>query len=478
MARITRRGLMAGGAGLAAAGVAGGVALGLGKAGGAIVTPGVSRARGIVGDTALPKAVDVVVVGGGFIGCSTALTLAERGVRVALCEKGVIAGEASGRSLGWVDSQFLDPVKMELIARSKQLWSGMNQRVEGETGHRPLGLTSLLPEKADAEGAEAWLAAVKGMPGVDARLLSTAEIAALQPGASRKWAGAIYQPSDASVEPTLAAPAMAEAARRHGALILQDCAVRGVETKAGRISGVVTEKGLIAAQAVVLAGGVWSPVFARSLGLDLPQFQAHASMTRVAGMSGPRISAWGPGFCWRPQIDGSYTIAAITGVTPITPVTIKNIFRLIPAMKNMWGEVEPVFNLKTFMDQWRIPTSWRMDAPSPFEANRILMPEIRTGLLDKVVASAGEAYPVFQSARRVENWAGVLVSTLDNMPVIGQPSRHPGLYLGTGFYYGLTMGPAVGEALADLVMGNRPRIDLRNYRFERFSDGSPITFRS
>jgi glycine/D-amino acid oxidase-like deaminating enzyme len=69
------------------------------------------------------------------------------------------------------------------------------------------------------------------------------------------------------------------------------------------------------------------------------------------------------------------------------------------------------------------------------------------------------------------------VSTLDNMPVVSPISSIPGLLFGTGVYYGLTMGPAIGEALADMAMGRKPQFDVAPYRFERFSDGSAIPFR-
>ena len=70
--------------------------------GGAYIS-GESRAKKVQGDSELPDSVDVVVIGGGFVGCCTALNLAERGVSVAICEKGVVAGEASGRAAGLIE---------------------------------------------------------------------------------------------------------------------------------------------------------------------------------------------------------------------------------------------------------------------------------------------------------------------------------------------------------------------------------------
>lgn len=443
------------------------------------IVQGTSRARPVVGDTDVPARVDVVVIGGGYVGVCAALTLAERGISVALCDKGVIAGEASGRSVGWIDSQFLDAAKMELIGRSKELWEDMNARVGAETGYRRTGVVSLLADEAGVAFAESWLERVRGMRGVDARIISGPEADALIPGRASPCFKGLYQPSDAAAEPVLAAPAIADAARAKGAIILQHCAVRGVETSGGAISGVVTEKGPIACQSVVLAGGYWSPLFARSIGIELPQFQAHASMLRVRPVSddAPETSAWGNGYVWRRHLDNAYTIGAINGVTPVTPDTIRHAFRLLPAMKAMWNEIDPVLNLATLWEDFRRPSRWRMDEISPFERNRILEPEIRHGYLAQARKRLETDFPAFAGATTEETWAGVLVTTMDNMPVLSPVASLPGLFLGTGFYYGLTMGPAAGEALADLVMGNAPQFDLHDYRYGRFSDGSKLVFR-
>lgn len=444
------------------------------------VVPGVSRARPVIGDSDLPASVDTVVIGGGYVGVCAALMLASRGVRVALCEKGVIAGEASGRSLGWIDSQYLDPAKMDLIGRSKELWEGMNANVGAETGYRRAGVVSLLPDDGARAFAEDWLAKVRGRRGVDARIVSADEAMSLMPGCSGNYVGGLYQPSDACAEPVLAAPAIAEGARRHGAVILQHCAVRGVETSAGAISGVVTERGRIGCGTVVLAGGYWSSLFARSIGIDLPQFQANASMMAIRPTRDdlPQTSAWGDGYVWRRHLDGCYTVGAINGVSPVTPDSMRHLFRLLPAIKAMWNEVDPVFNLPTFWNDLVRPKRWRMDEITPFERNRILMPEVRQRYLDAAYERLGRDFPGFTDARKLESWGGVLVTTLDNMPVLSAAPSMPGLFLGTGFYYGLTMGPAAGEALADLVMGKTPQFDLDDYRIQRFSDGTNLVFRT
>lgn len=458
-------------------------ALGLGtlmRSEGGQLVPGVSRAEPVQGDSQLPSEVDVVVIGGGNIGVMTALTLAERGVRVCLCEKGVIAGEASGRSLGFIDSLFMDPAKAELIIRAKMQWREMNARVNADTGYRQSGVAAFMQNEEVLEGARQWLDAVKEMPGVEARILSPSEALKLAPGRWDRLAGALYEPTDALAEPKLFAPAAARAARNLGATILQNCAVRGVETSAGQVSAVITERGRIGCQAVVLAGGAWSPYMARSLGLDIPQFMAFSSVARVTRTSGPStglVSTDG-NYVVRPNLEGGYDICRPIAATPLTPSVLKNLARLRPAYEQMADQLKPVFNLSTFLAEWRIPRKWPLDQPSPFERNRVLMPETLPNVLNDTLGAISRNLPDVGLAQITEQWAGVLTSTLDNMPVISAVAERPGLYLGTGFYFGLTMAPAAGEALADLAMGNSPQIDLSLYRYSRFHDGSPILFRS
>ncbi len=446
--------------------------------GGAIV-PGLSRARKVASDRDMPRDVDVVVVGGGYIGCCTALALAERGVRVALCEKGVIAGESSGRSLGLIEGQFLDATKVEIVARSKALWEGMNARVDGETGYRRTGMAGFFASEDFSGMAEFWLESVKGMPGIDARMLSAREANAMAEGATVSYTGGLYQGSDGGAEPELAAPAIAEGARKSGAVLLQKCAVRGVETAAGRISGVVTERGPIKCSSVVVAGGAWSPVFLRSLGIDLPQFMAFSSIARVAASSGPDIPFLEGtyGLVIRRTLDGAFDVCKARASAPVTPSLIGHIGSLGPAMEHLGSQIEPVWNFSTFMSQWRIPKRWALDAQSPFEKNRILAPETRHGLLAEVVADTAASFPQIGRSPVIDKWAGVLTSTPDNMPVISQVDAVPGLFVGSGFYFGLTMAPAAGEALADLVTGAKPVIDLGHYRLSRFSDGTDLVFR-
>src|SRR5438105_8009814 len=109
-------------------------------------------------DDALPVRADVVVIGGGIIGTSTALFLAQKGISVVLCEKGHIAGEQSSRNWGWCRKMGRDPRELPLIIESLRLWQGMNVLVEAETGFRQAGIMYLAEYQPELAQLATWLA--------------------------------------------------------------------------------------------------------------------------------------------------------------------------------------------------------------------------------------------------------------------------------------------------------------------------------
>lgn len=441
------------------------------------ISDGKSRARPVAGDLALPPAVDVVVIGGGIVGAATALTLAERGISVALCEKGVIAGEASSRAMGYIDSQFADPARFPLLARNFELWREANARTGLETGYRKKGLILPLEGEEAAEGARGWTASLNGVEGLSGEVLTRNQLLKLVPDMVDPPEAALHTPFDGMVEPRLAAPAIAQAAQDKGAKILQHCAVRGIETSGGKISGVITEKGRIACQAAVIAGGYWTPPLVRSLGIDYDQFDVFLSMVELSAPgNGPAIPFSAEAYGFRPQIDGRYTFGVVDFAAPIMPSTIRNLRRLKPAIGAFWPMAHPGLSPALFWDALTQRRTWALDKPSPFEKIRILTPNFRPKPLQEGRKILNRHFPAFDTATITDQWAGAISTTLDNMPVISAIPGHDGLFIGSGFSYGLTYGLGAGEALADLATGRTPQVDLTPYRLGRFTDGTAIHY--
>ncbi|MDH2327756.1 FAD-binding oxidoreductase [Cereibacter sp. SYSU M97828] len=426
------------------------------------------------GDAALPREVDVVVVGGGIIGTSTALELAEAGLRVALCEKGVIAGEQSSRNWGWVRITRRDPREVPLMAEALGLWSGMAARVGRDVGYTRAGIMFTCMTDRDYADHEGWIGNVAGR-GLETRMISGAEFAAMNPGGTIAPKGALYTPEDGRAEPQKAAPAIAEAARARGAHLLTGCAVRGIETSAGAVSAVVTERGTIRCRAVVLAGGAWSNLFAGNLGVNLPQLKVLNSVMRTAPLDGPEHTIWAMGFAIRKRQDGGYTIASgHENVVNIVPKTFRYALPFLPALRHEWRSLKLRIG-REFLDEARMATRWSLDSATPFEACRVLDPEPNRRILDRVLANLCAAFPVFGQAQVAQRWAGYIDATPDAVPVISGVDAVPGFFIATGFSgHGFGIGPAAGRLMADLVTGRAPLVDPRDFRLSRFSDGSPI----
>jgi glycine/D-amino acid oxidase-like deaminating enzyme len=424
-------------------------------------------------DERLPAQADVVIIGGGIIGTSAALFLAEKGVSVALCEKGHIAGEQSSRNWGWCRKMGRDPRELPLIIESLRLWQGINERVEAETGFRQPGIMYLAESPAELGELEVWLDHARQYQ-LDTRLVTRSEAAELMPGLTGNWFGGLYTASDGKAEPQMAAPAIAQAARRKGAAIIGRCAVRGIDTAGGRVAGVVTEKGRIACSQVVLAGGAWSRLFCGNLGIDLPQLKVLASVMRTEPLSGgPEISASGGLFGIRKRMDGGYTVATL-GVRTIdlVPDNFRLFFPYLPAVRLHWKKLR--FRVgRRWVEEWRTPRRWGLDETTPFEAVRTLDPDPDAYVLDRAQTAVAQAFPLFRGVAIAERWGGMIDVMPDAIPVISPVDSVPGLFIATGFSgHGFGIGPGAGKLVADMVAGDPTLVDPAPFRLTRFTDGS------
>lgn len=427
------------------------------------------------GDAELPERVDVVVIGGGIIGVSTALELAERGISVALCEKGGIGHEQSSRNWGWVRIAMRDPREVPLMAEGMRIWQGMDERIGRSTGYTRAGIVFTCRDEKSLSEHERWSAHLAPYQ-IEHRMLSGRDLAELMPGTAMDVKGALYTPTDGRAEPQKAAPAIAEAARDKGAHILTECAVRGIETAGGRVCGVVTERGSIACSQVVLAGGAWSSLFSGRFGIDLPQLKVMNSVLRTKPLEGgPTQTLWHEDFAIRKRRDGGYTVASgHENIVDITPDSFRHAKAFLPALKAEWRSLS--FRLKgRFFDEARIPRSWSLDEASPFEYDRVLDPKPSKALSDKAFAALKRNIPLFEKAEIAQRWAGYIDVTPDAVPVISPVETVPGFHIATGFSgHGFGIGPAAGRLMADIVSDRPPLVDPTPFRLSRFSDGSRI----
>jgi len=421
-------------------------------------------------DAVPPKQADVVVIGGGIVGASAALALAKKGVSVVLCEKGRIGGEQSSRNWGWCRTMGRDPAEIPLSIESLRLWGEMNREVGAETGFRRSGIVYLCETPAQIAQYEAWLAHARPFQ-MNARLLTPQETDEALPGSTRRWAGALITPTDGRAEPELATRAIAEAARRAGAAVLTSCAVRGLETSAGAVSAAITEKGRIACQSIILAGGAWSRLFCGNIGIDFPQLKVLGSVMRTEPLDGlPDYAVGASHFAFRKRLDGGYTIAQRgANVTPIVPDSFRLFFDFLPAFAKQWRDLRLRIG-RRFIEEWKIPRNWPLDQPTPFETVRVLDPAPVESILAEGQANLVRSFPAFEDMKIAARWAGLIDVTPDAVPVISPISSLPGFFLASGFSgHGFGIGPASGRLVADLVTGDRPIVDPAPFRIERLA---------
>ena len=429
----------------------------------------------VEGDAVLPGAVDVVVIGGGIIGTSTALELAERGLRVALCEKGRIGHEQSGRNWGWVRIALRDPREVPLMVEAIRIWGDLDRRIGADTGYHRCGIVFAAQDAAQRDRLERWSRHLAPFQ-IPARMLDRDGMAAMGMEAVPGMVGGLHVPMDARAEPQKAAPAIAEAARACGAAVLTGCAVRGVETAGGAVTGVVTERGAIRCDAVVLAGGAWSNLFCGNLGIDLPQLGVINHVLRTAPVpGGPDVSLWSREVSIRRRADGGYTVARGSGNTvPIVPNSFRYGLRFFRALRMQRRELHLRLGREFFHEAAR-PRRWALDAETPFERERVLDPRPSARMLGGLMAAAGRALPALQGVQVAQSWAGCIDVTPDAIPVISGVDAVPGLHIATGFSgHGFGIGPGAGRLMADLVTGAAPCVPAGDFRLSRFSDGSVV----
>lgn len=429
----------------------------------------------VTGDTEVPAKVSVVIIGGGIIGTSVALELADRGVSVALCEKGGIGHEQSSRNWGWVRAGDRDPRELPLMLRALEHWDGMAERTGRDVGFTRSGIAFAIHSTGEAEHLARWRTQATQI-GVSSQMLSEHQFRAAFPDAPQTGFGGMVTPLDGRAEPQKAAPAIAEAARARGAAILTECAVRGVETAGGTVSGVVTERGTIACEAAVIAGGAWSKLLIRDQGLYFPQLHVMNSVLRTTPVQGgPETALWTEDFAFRKRQDGGYTIAnGSANIVDLVPDSLRYGLHFHRLLRANWKSMRLRLSGQ-FLKEVPAGFGWSRDKPSPFENTRVLDPQpsqrFTKGLMDQLSLQ----WPVFAKAEIAQSWAGYIDMTPDEIPVIAPIIARPGLFMASGFSgHGFGIGPGAGELMADLVTGQTPIVDPSAFRFERFSNGSPI----
>ena len=417
----------------------------------------------------MPKSADVVIIGAGIVGIFAAYYLAKRGLQVAVLEKGRVGAEQSSRNWGWCRQQNRDARELPMATKSLDLWEQFAADTGEDAGFRRCGLLYLSDNEDELAGWARWRDFARTV-GVNTSMLSSAEASERGRATGRSWKGGVFSPDDGTADPANAAPAVARAVVKLGGTVLQDCAARGIELEAGRLSAVVTERGVIRTNTAILAGGAWASSFCRQLGIRFPQATIRSSILSVGPGAGEIPDALHTaGVSVTRRGDGGHTLAISgRGRVDLTAQQMYFAKQFLPIFARRWRSIAPG-GLEGVRSGHESLARWRLDQPTPMERMRILDPRADRSTIELTHSRAVEMLPALQGRPVTAAWAGYIDSTPDGVPGIGEISSVRGFVLAAGFSgHGFGIGPGAGHLLADLVTGAEPIVDPRPYHPDRF----------
>ena len=376
---------------------------------------------------------DVIVIGGGIMGTSAAFQLADRGLRVTLVEKGHLAGGTTGRSSAIIRQHYSNEITARMALYSLHVFQDFPKVVGGDCGYRRTGFV-VLASRDERKGLEANVALQLSV-GIDTRLLDPDDLRGLTPGMEGvEEVFAAYEPDGGYADPSATVNAFGEAARRKGAAILQDTEVVDVSMDHGRVQGVVTSRGEIAAGAVVNTAGPWAGRIARRVGVDLP---IHPCRVQVAFFAPPRDGTPAP-----------LVFADFPNVTYFRPET---------------GDLTLIGSLD--------PAEGKVHA-DPDQFRESVDPDFILDMGERLT----RRFSSMERGHSRGGYASIYDVTPDWHAVIDEVPRGSGFFIAAGHSgHGFKLGPAVGVMVADLVTdGSTPGLDPRPFRLARFEEGQPI----
>ncbi|MFE3142993.1 NAD(P)/FAD-dependent oxidoreductase [Streptomyces scopuliridis] len=379
---------------------------------------------------------DAVIVGAGIVGAAVARHLALGGFRVTVLDRGASAGGTSSSGEGNILVSDKGPgAELDLAVLSGRRWTALAAELPAELGS---GFPDLefeakggLVVATTATGADALLAFAfaQRSVGVDARPVTAAEAAELEPDLTPHVAAAVFYPADAQVQPAVATEALLASARRHGARVRQGVTVIGGIVSGGRLVGVNTTAGPFSAEHTVVAAGPWSAEVARSLGVRLPVLPRRGTVLVTTRM---------PRRIRHKVYDADYVGAVESGAAALQTSSVVESTAagtvLIGSSRERRGFDE------------------RIDA----------------AVVGELAGKAMKLFPFLADVPVMRAYGGFRPYVPDHLPVIGPDPRLPGLWHATGHEgAGIGLAPGTAELIGALMTGEEPEIPAAPYAVTR-----------
>jgi len=372
---------------------------------------------------------DVLIIGGGIAGASTALHLAEQGRDVLLLERGEIASEASGQNMGGIGGNgwgFNPNLLSYLTAGSVEIFKRLQLDLGYDMELRMSGTLTAIHNEAHYEYYQDQVASLKA-GGYDTDLLSARDARAIEPEANSALPGYVLAPQRGEADPVKSTRAFAHAAQLAGATIATGQNVVAI-TPNGDGYAVRTETAEYRCRSLVLAAGAWCGPVGAMLGLHIPIIPIRGQMWATASLP-PRV------FHTIGSAESSFDWSRNNGADAVTPpnITHKDNRR---TTRHLYGRQRQNGEIIFGGDRVSTGFDWTID-PTGIEVNR---------------GHAAEVLPLLASLPIARTWSGLMPFSLDGPPLIGKIPLRENLYIVSGLASsGFGRGPMAGKLVADQI---------------------------
>jgi len=377
--------------------------------------------------------VDAVVIGAGILGASVAHFLVKLGYgEVALLDKGAVCSGSTQYSAANVRQHYSNEVGIRLAVRAVEMFSNDEEELGGASGFVRCGYMVMAPP--EGEGAIRAVVPVQQSLGVETEILSATALAERYPEIDTDGVAlACLETTSGYADPVLTTRSLVESARRRGLRVHEGRQVTGIERANGRIVGVRTATGDIATPVVVNAAGPWGDRIGRLAGVD---YRLTFSREHEIQLELPE------GF----------------GEVPVTSDAVQRLyFRPHGPRRLLVGE------------GW--PKDVEPDDPETYDAGT------DDAHVERMLEKLYRRVPSLRDRiRYVAGYSGMYDITGDWYPIVGAEPGVDGLYSvfgGSGHCF--KIGPPIGEALADVIAGREPAIDISPLRHSRFAEDDTFT---